>query len=339
MTEPRRSRNHYVSKIVLREFAKGRVVQMVDLESEGRSFPRSIDDAAAEHDYNSIKLADGSLSDVAEIAIDEEIEAPAGHAMARISSGGWFRPEEFRHVARFVLFQQLRSPKRRDEADGLVNLLFKLDAVAEGPTSLLPGLRSELGREPTAQELSGAWESFNEKSTWTFSHQTERHIDLSFRKLEEIWETFAESFSWNVVRWQRRHLLVSDEPVQLVRDPRAGNLPMNGVLNVGSIYFPISRSCCLMLHSRSDPKWDVPNGQELPGSTNGARKINRMPAQNARRWLYHHPDDSMADLLGPGVELPKPPARSYMSEHVHLVSDLLKATDHQVGDWPEEPAQ
>ncbi|MCU1491815.1 MAG: hypothetical protein JWM85_3220 [Acidimicrobiaceae bacterium] len=325
-----------MSKLVLREFAKVGVIQVVDLRADGRSFPRSIDDAAAENDYNTIELKNGSLSDEAEVAIANRVEGPAGAVIARIARGGWMEEDELEVVARLVLFQLLRVPTRRDEGDALADLLMKLTVAAEGPMGMRRSLENHLGRPPTEEEVTEAWVSVGDLN-WNVSRQSEAHLVDSFKLLDEFLEPFTMTYSWHVMRWDRRHLLTSDSPIILAANPEMPQIYGVGMANAQVIYFPVSRSCCLLLRNRVDPDWDVPNGREIHGTTTSARAVSRMMAENATRWLYHHPDDSLAELLGPRASLPMPQSVTYETAHVRRLQHRLKVMAEYAAEHPDEP--
>ena len=81
--------HHFLPQLILRGFAGADRVVTVEL-ADGRSYQQSIAKAAAENNYNTIELDDGTQSDLAERLIANEIESPAAAVLARIAAGGWF---------------------------------------------------------------------------------------------------------------------------------------------------------------------------------------------------------------------------------------------------------
>jgi hypothetical protein len=88
---PERSkRHHFLPQLILRGFDRDGQVGTFDREQQ-KAFRQSIERAAAENDYNTLLLEDGSLSDTAETLIGSLIEGPAGKVLAPSPTEGGSR--------------------------------------------------------------------------------------------------------------------------------------------------------------------------------------------------------------------------------------------------------
>jgi hypothetical protein len=308
----RRSRkHHYIPRLILRGFAKQGVVSTRDLV-EGRGYQQSITNAAAENDYNTLAMDDGTKTDVAEKAIGA-IESAAAPVLARIADGGWIADDAERDaLAHFIVYQYLRVPERREWQDAVADLLLKLDMAAGGPTKLREVLEAE-GENPTDEEVLSIWEDLREFDEWTISMPREHHLLESLNMLAEFTPLLLEGFSWAVVRWERRRLLTSDAPVLLVAGADWPAWRGVGLLTAGRILFPFTRTSALVLVNRADQ--ELPDGAALQPTAAGARALNRLTATVARRRLYHYPEDSLYDLLGADFELRVPSPTSLATPH------------------------
>ena len=89
---------------------------------------------------------------------------------------------------------------------------------------------------------------------------------------------------WRLLEFPKPCLLVSDEPVAV--PVIAGR----GAANVPELWFPLDRSHALELALRGSEKL-------VQAPMSKARKINKLTASQAERWIFHHPDDDPLDGL------------------------------------------
>jgi hypothetical protein len=322
----RSKRHHFLPQLLLRAFSNDDMLATFDRDS-GRTFIQPITTAAAENDYNTLLLADGSRSDMAERAIAEAVEGPAAQLVEGLRNG---RPPanaaERDVLARFVTFQFLRVPAIRHQIDALSDHMMKLDMAAGGPQKLRTVLATELGREPTDDEVREHWDAVRDFDDWKLRMPREYHVRETLQMLDEFSPVLSRGYGWNVIVWKRRHLLTSDTPLILLRSLRATDMPA-GLATAGSIYLSLSRSAALMLSNLADaPGVD---GLVLPGNFRDSRTINQLTASASHRWVYWHPEDTLHDLLGEGWELPPRPPVTFEDEHSIELRDRLK----MMGEW------
>lgn len=327
--------HHYLPQLILRGFAKAGQVTTRDLQTS-RSYLGHISDTAAENNYNTVRLDDGSVSDLAERFIAEEIEGPAAKVLARIADGGWLASEGDREVlARFLALQYLRVPVQREVRDALGDQLLKLDVAAGGPNQLREVLEGIEGRQVSDAEVREGWDLIKDFDDWKLELPREQHVGDTLELAQEFSPGVAAVYEWSVVRFRRKHLLTTDAPVLLVPHRKWPAWSGVGLLTAGHLYFPVDRHTALVLTS----KVDEPNveGRELLPTAAGARALNNGLARAARRRIFHHPEDSLEKLLGQGYELPSPETVSYDDEQTLHVRSALRSMGEWHFDHPDRP--
>lgn len=324
---PNRSkRHHFVPQLMLSGFARDGQLTVVDRAS-GVSFPQAVERAAAENDYNSLELEDGSLTDAAERAIATMVEGPAGGTLARIRDGGWIETKAERAaLARLVAFQFLRVPDMRAHMDAMADQMLKLDMATKGPTGMRDVLAARLGRLPTDEEVLAEWDLMKDFDEWKFELPREKQVQQSLEALDEFTPVLDRGYRWGVMRWKRKGLLTSDAPVVLL--PPVG-VPLGtpvGLYTAGQIHMGIGRQTALVLTNVADEA--IRDGIQVPGSAAGARRLNLATMLSGQRWIYHHPDDTLDDLLGPDVETPPPRDVSFDDDHSRkLMAELSRMAE------------
>lgn len=327
--------HHFLPQLILRGFAREDRIVTVEL-ADGRSYFQSVAKAAAENNYNTVQLDDGTQSDIAERAIANEIEGPAAAVLARIAAGGWFaNTHERAVVARFLTLQYLRVPWRRAQLDAMADQMMKLEMAAGGPNRLRQVMEDQAGRPMSDDEVAEVWEDLRGFDDWTLALSREHHVIESLQMAEEFTLGVDGIYEWAVMRWKRKRILTCDCPVLLLPHPDAQPWQGVGLFTAGNIWFPIDRRTALVLLHRADERGL--DGHELPPSSAMARRLNRFLALGAFQRVYHHPDDTLDELLGEGFELPKPREPGWDSDHSNELRDALRS----MGEWhfehPDQP--
>lgn len=123
------------------------------------------------------------------------------------------------------------------------------------------------------------------------------HLEAIDRRLPSLADAFSQR-GWQVVRFSVDALVTTDTPVVLMRGP-GDDPPMPvGTVTAGGILVPLDRRVALVMIERGDP--DL----ELAGDAVLARALNQQVVAQARRAVFHHPEDDPVD----GLELPQPSA-------------------------------
>jgi hypothetical protein len=119
------------------------------------------------------------------------------------------------------------------------------------------------------------------------------------RKNTPVVARMLYSRRWHLTFFVRKSLVTSDSPVvcrPMLRYPSGTAVAIG---NAAEVQVPLDRRAALSMRV---------TGQEdrlVPGSTKIAADLNQAVANNARRFLFHHPSD---DPLA-GVALPQPRPR------------------------------
>lgn len=336
MVEQRSKKHHYLPRFILEGFAERGRVATFDLRAR-RAYAQSVDTAAAENDYNTVELEDGSKSDIAERAIASDVEGPASAVLQRIAAGGWIEsPEERLAVGTFLALQYLRVPMQRAFMDQMADMTMKLDMAAQGPSGMRRVLVSQLGREPTAEEVQDHWDAVKDFDDWQIHLTTNRHVVDLLEHAAEFGPALVDIYGWHPIRWQRKHLLTSDQPVVLVPPPNWPAWQGVGLYTAGAIYFPLSRSTGLLLdHRANDHDW--PDGFPVPPTAAAARGYNRAVSMSAQTRVYHHPGDELADLVGVDFDLPAGHDPALETEHSRTLRDRLAEMGQWAFDNPDQP--
>jgi hypothetical protein len=338
---PERSkRHHYVPQLLLKGFADGADNVATMDRRNSRSFVQPILTAAAENDYNTIRDADGSPSDMAEKAMSQ-FEGAAAAAIDRMRGRGWLEGSDERsHVARLIALQYLRVPRQREFSSAIASTIAKLQIAGGGPAAIRSEMESR-GLQPTDDDVLAEWERIANFDSWDVEVPTEHHLAQNFSMVDEVAEILYAGFHWTVAHWTRRALLTSDHPVVLEAAPDHPEWSGVGVATAGTILLAIGRRTALVLTHRAEleraGKLDLPEGIALAGSFSLARDLNQRTALQARRWLYHHPDEVPSDLLGRFFELPPPPKHVLDPETGTDLRDNLRSVAEWAFKNPEKP--
>jgi hypothetical protein len=277
-------RNHTVNSSYLQRFGDDRgFLTGVKLPGD-RRFTVSVDSATVIKNFYVVRLPDGSESDQAE---DDfcEIEAAAGASIrVLIDQRRWPIPKAVRRdVATWVALQYLRVAHVRRLAQ----------EIAEAYTEVGVPFTSYTG------EQTRLWMPANEADP----EQIKRlHLEFIWRNIPVVAEMLY-SHDWELTFFDRKSLITSDSPVVLrpmLRTPAGVTL---AVANAGAVQVPLDRRAALTMSAlgRGD--------SQVSPSAKIAADLNQAVAQNARRFLFHHPSDD--PLVG--VTLPQPRSRELSS--------------------------
>jgi Protein of unknown function (DUF4238) len=299
----RSKRHHYVPQAILNGFARDGQIATVDLK--GGEYVQAVRKAAAENDYNTVLIDDGEKSDIAERLIAETIEGPAHRILSRIVEGGWIETDSERlDLSRYLVFQSFRTPRQRRMFDELTNQTLKFQMAIDGPRGLQRAVGEAENRNITDEEAAELWDSVKDFDDYTVKPPPQDQLMLSLEMVDEFAPFVQLRFNWGLIRFKQRGLLTSDSPLLIIRNKNLPDYLGTGLLTAGGIGFAIGRRTALLLTP-------VPHdGVSVDGRINPsvvlAREINGLSVHSALRFVFHHPHDDLAHLLGPDFELPEP---------------------------------
>jgi hypothetical protein len=289
-------RNHTVNKSYLWRFANDNgILRGVELPGE-EWFPISVGDATVRKNFYVVRLPDGSESDQAEDDFGL-VETSAAVAISTlIDDRAWPIPGDARsHIAEWVALQYLRVPWVRQFAREIAQAFSEVGL----PVPAAPGESARLLMPADQVDRHGA-PAF--------------HIEFIERELATVAKMLYER-DWLLTFYDRRSLATSDAPVVLrpmISYPDGTTVAMG---NAAEVQVPLDRHVALSILSRRRR-----GDQRRRGTTKTAMDLNRATADNARRYLFHHPDDEPLK----GLKLPQPRKRELASpEAAALVADLF----------------
>ncbi len=140
------------------------------------------------------------------------------------------------------------------------------------------------------------------------------HLELINDLLPAVTGMLCER-NWILTFYQRKRLATSDTPV-ILRPAAEHPASMGvGIGNAGEVHVPLDRRVALSMGDGST------GDARVPGVTKTAIYLNHAMARNARKYLFHHPEDDPLRRL----HLPGPRMRELASPEAagELVDDLF----------------
>lgn len=286
-------RHHVVPRHYLDGWAHDGRLTQVHLPGD-RSHPVSTGDAAVQKHFYTLETADGASDEFEDFLAG--IESLAAPAIQRLAAGPVALDTNDRYaVAAWTAAQHLRTEAQRRAVEDVADIAVKLQIGIEGKPGVARALAAA-GEEPTDEAVDEMWESLTDLDDWRVGLSPNAHIRAIIDNLQGTTNVFFAR-SWTAVRFKRRSLLTSDTPVVLLPHPDEPPWMGIGIINSGGALIPLSRRAALVMGPLDTPDRD------LPGTTKLATTFNQYMAAQARRLIFHHPDD--ADLLTQ-LELPEP---------------------------------
>lgn len=302
----RARRQHVVSKFYLKGFANtsDRVCR-VTLPGE-QSHSLSISDAGVIKDFYTITLPDGSQSDAFERAFGN-VEGSAAEAFRAIVQGIWPLTGERRAaLAEWIALQHLRSEDVRASQGAMNAEMIRLIVGVSGKEALRRVIEKAEGRSVSEEELDWEWRDITKPGGPDLEPNVREHLQLLMSLLDGT-SRYLHDCHWTLYRFSRRALITSDHPVSLLVDSNYPSWQGIGIVTADLFLVPLSRRLALTIQPRHRLPTNFGAVPDFiyPGTTKLARSINQETALGARRYIYHHLDDSPLE----GLFLPAPEAR------------------------------
>ncbi|WP_055548669.1 DUF4238 domain-containing protein [Streptomyces kanamyceticus] len=305
-------RHHTVPRLLLRRFADGQRIMRVPLDGGERRLV-GIADVTVQRDFYSMLDENGQLDDTVEDML-AELEGKAAKVIREITDGAWPLPVAERAVlAEWMAAQYARIPAARKARNEMADHLGKVMIAMGGKPEIRRRLE-ETSTEPVSDEqVDALWDELTDFDGYYAEMSVNEHMASMGQSMRTACEVFMAR-SWGLIKFEHRTLLIPDHPVTLVRADDAPRFRGVGIGNAAGILMPIDRRVAIIMASPGhDDFIERPN-------TKLAKELNQRFADNARRELFHHPDDNPLD----GVELPPVRDREMMisqSPEGFLLSD------------------
>jgi hypothetical protein len=309
-------RHHTVPNFYLKGFATSDKRPRIGAASldDGKRLVVPTSDATVRKNFYSLDgHPDGS--DVFEKELSN-LEGDASAVIKKVVSGAWPLTREDREVlGTFLAFQFLRGPDTRTSLDQISTTLLSKVIAQLGAD----GIRNSLATsgKPVADDIVHRMlEQASQPDGVTAKTTSAGHINHMLELVPELVRYFVGR-PWVLIRFSSRKLLTCDTPVALVPNPEFQDVYSGvGLMNAWGITIPLTREVGLLLANpmalaEEDPQKplvelleDVVNGKydhEQNPSTKLAHFFNNHTVGNARRWIFHHPDDAALlpdDLTG-----------------------------------------
>lgn len=327
-------RQHTVSRFYLKGFAnESGYIRRVALPGEP-SVVMSTGDASVIKDFYTVTLPDGSLSDVFEKAFSD-IEGSAAEALRRILSGVWPIEGEHREaLATWIALQHLRSEDVRSSQGNYSAEMIRLIVGVSGKEALRSLIQDAESRVVSDEELDREWRDITKPGGPDIIPDANQHAHLLMRLLPGT-SAYLRDSHWTLFRFDRRSITTSDHPVSLVVAPDYPEWQGVGIATADVFLVPLSRRTALTIQPRRRlSSFPVEISQVpdfiVPGSTKIARTINQETAVRARKYVYHHPNETpLMGLYLPNPETRDRPSLSGATELIREEGLFSGMTDEQ----------
>lgn len=294
----RSRRQHTVSKFYLKGFANDSdVVRRVAIPSRD-VVDLSVNSASVIKDFYTVRLPDGSLSDVFEHAFGQ-IEGGAAAAHQGLLTGVWPMTGESRlNLSTWIALQHLRTEGTRGDHEIMRASMIRLVVGMSGKEALRAHIERAAERTVPDAELEREWHDLTKPGGPNLEPDVVAHID-SILSLLPGFANYLADCHWTLYRFERRCLITSDHPVSLCVGSEHPKMLGVGIANTELFLVPMSRRIAIAIQPRGrllhagfspDQLTAVPDFV-APASTKLARATNQETAARVRRYLYHHPDD------------------------------------------------
>ncbi|OXM54134.1 DUF4238 domain-containing protein [Amycolatopsis alba] len=290
--------HHTVPRFYLERFARDGRVGTVELPGEKR-FVQRIGDAATRNNFYTLDTVKAEDADLFERELSK-LEAKAASVFREVlDKGTWPLCEEARRsVAEFAAVQYLRGPDQRRLMEQIIALTTKLELSLAGKASIFDHAKERLGREITEEEADLLWADVIRESGPPIELSARGHIEQLLRVVPDVFR-YLICRPWVLTRFSRRRLFTSDTPLALLRRPDDQSGVAPALATAWGLALPLSREVGLLMadslpiaeHTAFEVIVAGRFDTEGPPSTRLAALFNGVTMRNARRWLFHHPDD------------------------------------------------
>lgn len=336
----RSRRQHTVSKFYLRAFAnESSVVRRIGVPSR-EAVDLSVNDASVIKAFYSVRLPDGSMSDIFEKAF-ADIEGGAAAAHSELLDGQWPLHGDARmDLAEWIALQHLRTDGTRGGHEVIRASMIRLVVGISGKEALRQHIERTEARTVTDEELESEWDDLTKPGGPDLAPDVLGHMDTVLSLLPGF-AAYVHDCHWTLFRFRRRCLVTSDHPVSLLVGPEHPPFFGVGIANAELFLVPMSRRVAITVQPRHRlldagfPDENVPDFM-APVSTKAAMAINQETAARVRQYIYHHPADTPLQGLWVREEGPAPGIQDPNLESFIRPEGISATQQHRYGS-PTSP--
>lgn len=324
-------RHHTVPRFYLENFSAGGQIGTVVLPGE-RRFSQSLRKASTANDFYSVGPPSLDGADAFEKVL-AELEGEAARVIKSVLGGVWPLDHDDRaRLAEFAAVQFLRGPNHRTHMQNMQAQFVRVEISLKGKEWMAQEFQQRAGRDFNPEEIERLWEQATQHEGPPLTISSGEHVNQIVEMLPEVYWYFA-SRPWSLIRFERQRMLACDTPVFLIAREDAPEWMGAGLLSAWALGLPLSRTTALLM---TDPgpiaehttREHVASGaldQTFPASVKLARALRGHTISNARRFVYHHPDDA---ALVPAL-LPEPTSSEIIAPDSDFVAmgEAMRNTD------------
>jgi hypothetical protein len=290
-------RQHVVSRFYLKGFAnEGGQLTRVLLPGD-HSHPSSVNDASVIKDFYTLDLTDGTKTDLFE-RLFSEVEYPASLALRAVRDGVWpLSGVQKSHLAGWIALQHLRAEAVRTSQTEMQAQMIRLVVGVSGKQALRQHIEASEGVAIDDERLDAEWADLTKRGGPTLQADVAEHMRTVVDLLPPTTQMLA-SQQWSLGVYNKETLITCDHPVVLVPHADHPNWSGVGFATAEGFAVPLARDLGLVIGA-SPGYPDL----RLRGHPPLARAMNAYVAANARKCIFHHPDDA---LLASSLVLPEP---------------------------------
>ena len=292
--DPPRRRHHTVSKFYLAGFAdESSQITQVHLPGH-HTHLNSVANATVDTDFYSLRSEDGTLDDSMERAFGA-LESDAANAIQLVGAGRrTLADNERAALASWIALQYLRTPAFRKVQTQVAAQTHQMIVLMAGKDQLRKTIEEHEGRPISDERLEWEWSDLTTGEGPTLEDDPVLHATAIGETLPWLAEVVFRS-QWMRVTFQRRKLVTCDHPVALVPPADVPAFMGVGLATASAYLMPLNRRLGLIVRPH-----DYGSDIEIDGTTSLWALFTEMMLQNARKFVFHHPEDSIpSDLIIP----------------------------------------
>lgn len=298
-------KHHTVPHFYLRGFATGsRQIGTVQLPGTKR-FVQSTSRASAHTDFYAIpEHEDGPDAFEKDLS---RMEGEAAGVIRRITEERvWPLPPEDRDMlAAFLTVQFLRGPEQRRHMEETRSLVTQMEIGFGGKANVAAWVKRKHGISVSEEQAAQIWDEATQPGGPPIRLAPVVHINQMLQLTPKLVRYFTFR-PWMLYRFSARSLVTCDTPLSLIPHPSrqadySESIPEGvGLMTAWGITFPLTRKIGLLLGNPEEffghvDAEDVATGRfdSSPAPSTAVSKLfNAATIDNARQWIFHHPNDA-----------------------------------------------